>query len=116
MTAHLTYRGRPLVVDNVLIDTGSASTAFQADLLLDTGLFLEPTDVIREVRGVGGTEFVFTKRLDELRLGEFHVDDFEIEVGALEYGLNLGGVLGTNFLLKVGAVIDLDRLVVTRSP
>jgi hypothetical protein len=40
------------------------------------------------------------------------VDDFAIEVGAMDYGFSLDGIVGMDFLLQVGAVIDLSRLEV----
>jgi len=110
--AQLTFQGRLIEIDSVLIDTGSAGSVFQADRLLDAAVEYEPTDVIREIRGVGGTEFVFTKRVDELRLGEFCVEDFQVEVGAMDYGFDIEGIVGMNFLLEVGAIIDLDSLVI----
>jgi hypothetical protein len=33
-----------------------------------------------------------------------------LEVGAMDYGINLDGILGMDFLLHVGAVIDLAAL------
>ena len=38
------------------------------------------------------------------------VDDFEIEVGAMDYGFDIDGIVGMDFLIQVGAVIDLERL------
>ncbi len=114
-TAQLTYRGRRILFENVLVDTGSGGSVFQADRLLDEALDIEPTDRIREIRGVGGSEFVFSKRIDQLRLGNFCVDNFEIEVGAMDYGFEIEGIVGMDFLLQVGAVVDLDQLVVRSS-
>ncbi len=113
----LLYRGRSLDLDNVLLDTGSASTIFSADRLLDVDVRCEPTDILNRVRGVGGTEFVFSKTIDGLSLGELKVEDFEIEVGAMDYGFNfeLDGILGMDFLERVGAVIDLRQKRVTAS-
>ncbi len=71
---------------------------------------LEPHDLIHRIRGVGGAEFVFTKRVDNLALGELQIEDFEIEVGAMEYGFDIEGIVGMDFLTRVGAVIDLARL------
>ena len=71
--------------------------------------------MVRRIRGIGGTEFIFTKRLDRLSLGELQVSDFEIEVGAMEYGLDLDGIVGLDFLLEVGASIDLAKLEVYKS-
>ena len=74
------------------------------------GLKLEPADVIHRIRGVGGAEFVFTKRVDRLAIGELEADDFEIEVGAMQYGFDINGIIGMDFLRRVGAIIDLARL------
>jgi hypothetical protein len=38
------------------------------------------------------------------------VSDFEIEIGALGYSFAIDGMIGTDFLLQVGAIIDLSRL------
>lgn len=99
-TAQLDFQGRSIDIDRVLIDTGSAGCVFQADRLLDAAIRYEPTDVIREIRGVGGTEFVFTKQVHELRLGNFCVENFQVEVGAMDYGLEIEGIVGMNFLLS----------------
>lgn len=78
VTTTLSYGGRELSLDRVLLDTGSAGSVFSADDLSRLGLLPEPQDRIRRIRGVGGTEFVFTKRLDSLLLGDMRVDTFDI--------------------------------------
>ena len=109
-TATIEFHGKQLSLDNVLIDTGSGGTVFSADKLLAIDLQLEPEDFIHRIRGVGGAEFVFTKRVNLLSLGELAASDFEIEVGAMDYGFELNGIIGTDFLLQAGAVIDLANL------
>lgn len=110
VTTSLTYRGRQITFKNILLDTGSAGTIFSVDKVLAVDLKFEAEDVVRRIRGVGGTEFVFTKRVDRLFLGELQVNDFEIEVGAMEYGIDIEGIVGVDFLVQVGAVIDLAKL------
>ena len=110
VTAVLTYQGQELMLENVIIDTGSAGTIFASDRVSSMGLLPEPHDPIRRIRGVGGTEFVFTKRIDTLMVGELQVDSFEIEVGAMAYGYDLEGIVGMDFLTRARAVIDLGRL------
>lgn len=113
VTASVTYRGRRIAIENVLIDTGSGGTVFLTDRLLEVGLKMEPQDVVRRLRGVGGSEFVFTKQVDAVCLGDLEMFDFEIEVGALDYGFEIEGILGMDFLVGVGAVIDLAQMQVT---
>jgi len=43
------------------------------------------------------------------------VTNFAIEVGAMDYGFAIDGIIGTDFLLQVGAVIDLSRLEIRRA-
>jgi hypothetical protein len=115
VSASIIYRDQQATLDNVLLDTGSVGTVFAADKMLAIGLRLEAEDMIHRIRGVGGTEFVFTKAVDALALGELTINGFEIEVGAMDYGFDLDGILGLDFLLQVGAVIDLKYMEVHSS-
>ncbi len=83
--------------------------------MLDIDLRYDRTDILNRIRGVGGTEFVFSKTVDRLSLGDLTIADFEIEVGAMDYGFRfeLEGIVGMDFLKQVGAVIDLHRQRVT---
>ena len=108
--AALTFRGKTLHLDSVILDTGSASTLFASDRLLELGIVPEPSDSLKRIRGIGGVEFVFTKQIDRLAVGEIAILDFEIEVGAMDYGFPAHGILGLNFLLRAGVLIDLHRL------
>ena len=110
VTASLTYEGQQLSFRNVLLDTGSAGVIFSTERVLTIGLTYEPDDRVHRIRGVGGTEFVFTKRLDCLAVGELQINDFQIEVGAMDYGFDIDGIIGMDFLIQVGAIIDLAIL------
>jgi hypothetical protein len=99
-----------VTLQNTLLDTGSTGTVFAADKLLTIGLEYAPEDKVRRIRGVGGAEFVFTKQIDWLVVGDLETQDFEIEVGAMDYGFDIDGIIGIDMLTKVGAVIDLHRL------
>ena len=115
VTVTLHYRGQQMDLANVLLDTGSAGTLFAADQVLAVGLQYEANDLVQRIRGVGGAEFVFLKRLDHLSVGELQVSDFDIEIGAVDYGFAIDGINGTDFLLQVGALIDLSRLEIHRA-
>lgn len=106
----LTFRGRSLRLGDTILDTGSSSTIFAADRLLEIGIVPEPSDALHRIRGVGGTEYAFTKSLELVTVGEMKIPDFEIEVGAMDYGFPADGILGLDYLLRTGALIDLRRL------
>ena len=115
VTITLLHGGQQLDLANMLLDTGSAGTLFAADQILAIGLQYEADDPVQRIRGIGGTEFVFVKRIDRLSMGGLQVSDFAIEVGAMDYGFAIDGIIGTDFLLQVGAVIDLSRLEIHRA-
>ena len=54
-------------IPQVLVDTGSATTLLAADIVATIGIVPLPQDVLYTLRGVGGTEVVFTRRLDALQ-------------------------------------------------
>jgi hypothetical protein len=110
VTASLSYRGQQITLERVLLDTGSMGTILSADEMDTIDLLPEPDDIIRQIRGVGGTEFVFSKSVDNLRVGELRVSDFQIEVGAMKYGFEIDGIVGLDFLMETKAIIDLSRL------
>lgn len=113
VTAVVEYDGQKLELDNVLLDTGSAGTLFQVDRLVTIGLRMEPEDLIHRIQGVGGAEFVFSKRVDGLNVGGLSVERFEVEVGAMDYGFELDGIIGLDFLQAVRARIDLGELTIS---
>ena len=78
----------------------------------DLASFSEPEDRLYRIAGVGGTEFVFSKRLEGVALGEMELRDFEVQIGAMNYGFPIQGIIGMDFLLQFQAVIDLGRLEV----
>lgn len=110
VTATLTYAGVSIEIANILVDTGAASTVINADLAADAGVYVSPTDTLRRLRGVGGHEHVFTRHVDRLAINKHGVDQFEVEVGEMDYGFEIGGILGMDFLRAAGAVIDLGQL------
>ncbi len=110
VTASLAYQEQQLSFRNVLLDTGSAGAIFSTDKVLTIDLTYEPDDSVHRIRGIGGTEFVFTKRGDCLAVGELQVNDFQIEVGAMDYDFDIDGIIGMDFLIQVGAIIDLAKL------
>jgi predicted aspartyl protease len=114
VTVSLFHRGFNLALDRVLLDTGSAGTVLSADEVAKLGLVPEPEDVLRRVVGVGGTEFVYSKRIGRLALGDLEAADFEIQIGAMDYGFPIQGLIGMDFFLQSMAVIDLGRLEISR--
>lgn len=108
----LVYRGARLEIDDILVDTGSSTTLFSIDSVAPLGIHLESTDSIRRIRGVGGVEYVFSRRVDAIAMEGHEAASVEIEFGALDYGFTMNGILGLDVLLRAGAVLDLANLTI----
>lgn len=113
VTLTVGHKGATVEIANVLVDTGSASTVLAADSLAQIGIEPSPEDILHTLRGVGGTEVVYLRIVDFLEVGESKVIDFEIEVGGMDYGFEISGILGMDFLKASGAIIDLRELQIT---
>jgi len=68
----------------VLLDTGSATTIFRADLVGEIGIVPESNDIVDTIRGVGGIEYVDTKTLNVIRFGKINVEDLQVEIGSMD--------------------------------
>jgi hypothetical protein len=116
IAVRVSYRGAEIEIPNVLVDTGSASTILAADMLAMIGVVPEPQDTLVKLYGVGGTESVFARRMDRLQVGDQALGSFEINVGAMDHGFEINGILGTDFLVAAGAVINLRSLEMDFQP
>lgn len=109
-TLKIAYQGAEIEVADVLVDTGSASTILSADIMAQIGITPEPTDMLHTVRGIGGTEVVFTRQVDHLQIDQQRLSQFQIEIGGMDYGFGISGILGMDFLVQAGAIIHLRDL------
>jgi hypothetical protein len=107
VTVKLGRGAEELVLERVLLDTGSAASVFAVDEIATLGIVPEPADRVRRVVGIGGIELVLSKRIESLALGDIQVRDFPIQIGAMKYGFPLQGLLGTDFFVQARVILDL---------
>ncbi|MBN1035636.1 hypothetical protein DVV91_08935 [Clostridium botulinum] len=106
----LVYKNKEMKLDNVLVDTGSGGTLLKMDKVEEIGVVIEEDDTIETIEGVGGIEFVYKKNIDELIIGDIRVGNFKVEIGVMDYGFDIDGIIGIDFLKKINALIDLDKM------
>ena len=58
VTVALTYRGKTIQIDSVLIDTGSVTTILSADDVASIDIYPPQDDNLYTIRGVGGNDAV----------------------------------------------------------
>ena len=109
-TITVAYMGNAIDINNVLIDTGSGTTILAADIVSSIQITPSPKDTLYTIRGVGGNEVVFSRQVDCLKMNDRSISDFEIEIGGMDYGFEINGVLGMDFLIRAGAIINLRDL------
>jgi len=75
------------------------------------GITPEMTDRLYAIRGVGGTEVVFSRAIEYLQIDQYRWEQCTIEVGSMDYGFNINGILGMDFLLSAQVNINLHCLL-----
>ena len=84
----VTFRRKKLILKNVLLDTGSAGTIFNANVVEKIGVAPEANDIVDTIRGVGGVEYVYVKSFDQIEFGEISQENFQVEIGNMDYGMD----------------------------
>jgi len=106
VSVDIVYMGQILYLDKVLVDTGSAGTIIDADVVSEMGVRPEGSDQTAILHGIGGTEIVFTKWFDSVSLGDSSVSPCKIQIGVMDYGIEIQGILGFDFIRAANLVID----------
>jgi predicted aspartyl protease len=113
---NITLFGKPFIL---VLDTGASKTAFDQTLLLQAHELAVVTSSDRLSTGLGtNTMASSTAIIDDLHIGNFLVDTFEVAVLDLST-INIAysqlghpeilGVLGGDILMKYKAVVDYGR-------
>jgi predicted aspartyl protease len=110
ITVTLAYQGAHLIVIKVLVDTGAEHTVLAGDVVATINIAPQPTDLVHTISGVGGIETVFGRQVDYLQAGDKRLPAFPIQVGGMDYGFEINGILGMDFLIQAGAIINLREL------
>ena len=106
----IAYSGHTVEAKHVLIDTGSATTILAADVVAKIQVVPSPDDELHIIRGIGGSEVVFSRVVDYLQIGENRLPKFEVEVGGMDYGFRIDGILGMDLLTQMGTIINLREM------
>jgi predicted aspartyl protease len=115
-SASLSHQGKSIDIKAILIDTGSSSTVMSADLVEAIGIVPRPDDILNKLRGIGGTEVVYSRVVDRLAVGDAYLSDFDIEIGGMDYGFEIYGIIGMDFLRRTGSVINLRDMTLEFMP
>lgn len=107
----ISHKGKSVTLDSMIIDTGSAHTWVNLDVvedLLDVGP--EESDHIVTAFGIGGRDIANRKRIEQIQFENFCTQGFQIDFGRL--GVDIDGLIGLALLTAGSFVINLARMEV----
>lgn len=90
------YEGENINIDNCILDTGSATTAIDIDLVEFN--YKKPSVVKRLVGIGGGTQEVINQQVDRITIDQNSLENVEIEFGDIQADLGINGFIETNIL------------------
>lgn len=90
------YSGNEIKIDNCILDTGSATTAIDIDLI---DFNYERPSILRRLKGIGGgTQEVISQEVEKIVIDSEQIEDVQIEFGDIQADLGINGFIGTDIL------------------
>jgi hypothetical protein len=105
--------GNSITLSKVLIDTGSKTSLISTETAIELGLDQQPDDEVNIIRGIGGIESVYEKRIEKIVLDGLAYNNFKLDVGAMLYGFDFDAIIGSDFLRYSKAIVNFDEMTLT---
>jgi hypothetical protein len=110
----LEYEGTSIDVDRCILDTGSATTAIDIDLIPFN--YQKPA-IIRRLRGLaGGTQEVVCQSIDRFCIDGIELSPVEVEFGDIASTLGIHGFIGNDILSRFDLTINFRQQEITLVP
>ena len=107
----LEYQGNLTKIDNCILDTGSATTA--VDIELVDFNYQKPATIKRLLGIGGGTQEVIAQNVGKVIIGQSELYDIEIEFGDIRADLGINGFIGNDILSQFTITIDYSNYLLT---
>ncbi|KGM45282.1 aspartyl protease family protein [Neobacillus niacini] len=109
----LSYNGKIMQLNDVLLDTGCSTTIFDTDEVEAIGLIIDRTNGRpRRMYGVGGeSELCYEQIVSDIKINNHLFDSFQLQLGITKETYGFNG-LGIDFMIESGAIIDLREMLV----
>jgi hypothetical protein len=107
----ITYKGISLTIDHLVIDTGAAHSLISSDTVSQMGIKFQNGDKLVRSFGIGGDEYSFRKRVDQIQLGSLILNDVNIDFGVFHEDIDhINGLIGLDILKSGEVIIDLHSM------
>lgn len=108
------YEGKWYPINNCILDTGSATTAIDIDLV-DFN-YHRPAEIKRLLGIGGGTQEVVSQEVEAIMIGQSELSDIKLEFGDIQEDLGINGFIGTDILSCFLLTIDFAHKTVNLTP
>ncbi|MHC0038699.1 retropepsin-like aspartic protease [Pseudoneobacillus sp. C159] len=110
----LSYNGDIRQLNDVLLDTGCSTTIFDTDEVEAIGLIIDRTKGRpRRMYGVGGeSELCYEQIVSDIKINNHLFESFQLQLGITKETYGFNGILGIDFMIESGAIIDLKKMIV----
>ena len=108
ISIELVVAGSTIELGHALIDTGAASLLFNIDKIFENGITIEDTDTICKMVGIGGIEHVIQRKINCIFIANTNILNPTVQFGDMDYGFEIDGIIGSDILREMPAVIDFD--------
>lgn len=105
--------GNSITLSKFLIDTGSKTSLISTETAIELGLDQQPDDEVNIIRGIGGIESVYEKRIEKIVLDGLAYNNFKLDVGAMLYGFDFDAIIGSDLLRYSKAIVNFDEMTLT---
>lgn len=107
----LSLHDKAIVMNDVIVDTGSFHTILSTDCIDQMEMELTDEDELVKASGYGGTvSYSVRKKIDKIECGDIVLENVKIDFGEIDPNDRINGLLGLDFLMSAGIVIDLVDL------
>ncbi|HEX2957210.1 MAG TPA: hypothetical protein VHO70_10270 [Chitinispirillaceae bacterium] len=113
-TVDLFYNGKWIPIENCILDTGSASTAIDIDLI---DLNYSKQTKIKRLFGIGtGTQEVISQIVESIKIDSNIIENIEIEFGNFSSKIGINGFIGNDILSKFIVQLDYPACCLNLTP
>lgn len=98
-------------IDDVIVDTGAFHTIILTDYLENLDFPLEDADELVKTSGYGGVQYSSVRKtISKLAIGDICLENMKIDFGNIDPFERVNGLIGLDFLMGAGLIIDLVEL------
>jgi len=114
ISINIEYEGKHTRINNCILDTGSATTAIDIDLV---DFNFQKFAVIKRLHGIGdGIQEVVSQKVEKFKIEQIELEDIEIEFGIIRDDFGINGFIGNDILSRFIINIDYDKRTITLKP